>query len=229
MCYNSSSSITNYAYVTLLSIILYLYGDKYDKHISLFAFIVVQMQLAEYFMWKDQKCGIKNKIATIAARVILFLQPLGILLGSYLFNTMNISNNIILIITTIYSLVFSVNFIDYFNENSKICSLDKDGHLQWHFFKHNIDFKFKNINVIFQLIIYFTYFIIFLFSWLLFKNTTLGIFTSLLMIIIFLFHYIQFPKNNQWTTLWCFHVSIGYTIYAIVRALDYKYGIFYIS
>ena len=88
MCYNSSSSITNYVYVTLLSIIMYLYGDKYDKHISLFAFIVVQMQLAEYFMWKDQKCGITNKIATIAARVILFLQPLGILLGSYLFNTM---------------------------------------------------------------------------------------------------------------------------------------------
>ena len=66
MCYNSSSSITNYVYVTLLSIIMYLYGDKYDKHISLFAIIVVQMQLAEYFMWKDQKCGITNKIATTA-------------------------------------------------------------------------------------------------------------------------------------------------------------------
>lgn len=228
MCYNSSSSITNYVYVTLLSIIMYLYGDKYDKHISLFAFIVVQMQLAEYFMWKDQKCGITNKIATIAARVILFLQPLGILLGSYLFNTMTISNNIILIITAIYSLAFSVQSIDYFHKKSNICSLDKDGHLQWHFFKHNIDFKFKNINVIFQLTIYFTYFIIILFSWLLFKNTTLGIFTSLLMIIIFLFHYIQFPKNNQWTTLWCFHITLGYTIYAITRALDYKYGIFYI-
>jgi hypothetical protein len=226
MCYNSTSSITNYAYVTLLAIIMYLYGDKYDKHISLFAVIVVQMQLAEYFMWKDQKCGITNKIATIAARVILFLQPLGILLGGYLFKTMNISNNVTLIITAIYSLAFSVNFSNYFDENSKICSLNKDGHLQWHFYKHNIDFKLKNINDIFQLIVHCTYFIVFLFSWILFKNTALGIFTSLLTLLIFLFHFIQFPKNHQWTTLWCFHISIGYTIYAIARGLDYKYGIF---
>jgi len=226
MCYSSTSSITNYAYVTLLAIVMYLYGDKYDKHISLFAIIVVQMQLAEYFMWKDQKCGITNKIATIAARVILFLQPLGILLGGYLFNTMNISNNVTLIITAIYSLAFSVNFSNYFDENSKICSLNKDGHLQWHFYKHNIDFKLKNINDIFQLIVHSTYFIVFLFSWILFKNTALGMFTSLLTLLIFLFHFIQFPKNYQWTTLWCFHISVGYTIYAIARGLDYKYGIF---
>ena len=74
MCYSAQSSISNYIYTTTVSLILYLYGDKYDKHISLFTFVVLQMQLAEYFMWKDQKCGITNKLATIAARFILFLQ-----------------------------------------------------------------------------------------------------------------------------------------------------------
>ena len=94
MCYNSSSSIVNYGYVMLLSIILYIYGDNYDKHISLFSAAIIQIQLIEYFMWTDQKCGIVNKLATIIGRILLFLQPLVILLGACLFNTMNISNNI---------------------------------------------------------------------------------------------------------------------------------------
>lgn len=228
MCYNSGSSITNYVYVTFLSIIMYLYGDNYDKHMSIFLLFVVQMQLAEYFMWKDQKCGIINTIATIIARIILFLQPLAIFLGAYLFNTMNISNNIMLIISVLYTLAFSVNFSNYFSNNSKICSLSKDGHLQWHFnnVKENAKLEFKSINNIFKLIVLLIYFIIFIFSWLLLKNIKLGIFISLLTLVIFLFHYIQFPKNNQWTTLWCFHISIGYTIYAIVRYFDHKYKLF---
>ena len=224
MCYSAESSISNYLYTTTVSLILYLYGDKYDKHISLFTFVVLQMQLAEYFMWKDQKCGITNKLATIAARFILFLQPLSIFLGAYLFDTMNISNNIILIITVLYTIAFSVNFENYFSKNSKICSLDKYGHLQWHFARYP-DFKLSLYHI-FHFIVYITYFTVFLFSWLLFYNTNLGIFFSLLTVIIFLFHYIKYPKNYQWTTLWCYHISIGITIYAIVRYFDYKYKIF---
>ena len=37
MCYNASSSITSYTYVTLLAIIVYLYGDAYDKHVRYLA------------------------------------------------------------------------------------------------------------------------------------------------------------------------------------------------
>lgn len=226
MCYNSGSSIINYTYVIFLGIIMYLYGDNYDKHISLFALTTVQMQLVEYFMWKDQKCGIINKLATYGARVLLFLQPLSIFLGAYLFNTMNISNNIMLITSVLYTIAFSVNSSNYLLTNSKICSLSKDGHLQWHFSK-NLDLKLSNNMIdIFHLIQAFFYFIVLLISWLFFKNTMLGIFISLLFLIIFIFHFIQFPKKNQWTTIWCFHISIGYTIYAIVRYFDHKYKLF---
>lgn len=226
MCYNSGSSITNYVYVTFLTIIMYLYGDNYDKHISVFTLIAIQIQLVEYFMWKDQKCGIINKITTIAARILLFLQPIAIFLGAYLFNTMNISNNVMIVITVLYTVAFLVNFIKYFSNNSKICSLSKDGHLQWHFSK-NMGLKLSNnMSDIFHLIQFFVYFMIVLFSWLLFKNIKFGIFISLLILVIFLLHYIQFPKNFQWTTLWCFHISIWYTIYAIVRYFDHKYKFF---
>ena len=225
MCYNSSSSIVNYGYVMLLSIILYIYGDNYDKHISLFSAVVIQMQLAEYFIWTNQKCGIVNKLATIAVRILLSIQPLAILLGGYLFNTMNISNNI-LIASVIYVFAFCLNSENYYKNNKKICSIsDEDGHLQWHNFNKNPDksFSIYYIAVIFMRLFYFT---IMLFGWLLFYNTSLGIFGSVLMTIIFLIHYIQFPKKNQWATLWCFHASITFTIYAIVRYFDHKYNLF---
>ena len=225
MCYNSSSSIVNYGYVMLLSIILYIYGDNYDKHISLFSAVVIQMQLAEYFIWTDQKCGIVNKLATIVVRIILSLQPLVIVLGGYLFNTMNITSNI-LIALIIYMFAFYFNTENYYKNNKKICSLsDEDGHLQWHNFNKNPDksFSIYYFAVIFMRLFYFT---IMLFGWLLFYNTSLGIFASALITIIFLIHYIQFPKKNQWATLWCFHSSITFTIYAIVRYFDHKYNFF---
>ena len=118
----------------LLSIILYIYGDNYDKHISLFSAVIVQLQLIEYFMWTDQKCGIVNKLATIIGRILLFLQPLVIFLGAYLFNTMNISNNIMLIISVVYIVAWLLMNINYIgNKRYQECSLSKDGHLQWSF------------------------------------------------------------------------------------------------
>lgn len=219
MCYSAESSISNYTYVTIVSLFLYFYGDKYDKHISFFTFVVGQIQLAEYFMWKDQKCGMMNKLATLVARFLLFLQPLSIILGGYLFKTMNTSNYI-LVLSLLYILFFFITSLSYFLKNNDICSVDKYGHLQWDFFK-NID----QPNILNHYINIF-YFLVFLFYWLLLKNKNLGIFISILSILAVLFHFIQYPENYQWTTLWCYHVSVGITVYIMARLVDYKYKIF---
>ena len=224
MCFNSASSITNYVYVSLLAFIMYLYGDKYDKHISLFTLVVIQMQLAEYFMWKDQKCEIINKLATIAARFILFLQPLSIIGFHYLFDTMNISNNAVFIISIIYIITFFKSFYNYLSNRKTICSPDKNGHLQWNFAKNYNDND--DLNRVFVYTHRFIYFLIFIGSWFLFKNFQLGVFVSFIILISLLFHYIKFPKYNQWTTLWCFNISIGFTGYIIIRYFDHKYKLF---
>ena len=105
MCYSAESSINNYGLGMLLSLGLYTLGNNYDKHFAFFIFVVIQMQLVEYFMWKDQKCGIMNKIATISANIILLLQPVSVLLGGYLFNTMNVSNSLLMGISIPYLLI----------------------------------------------------------------------------------------------------------------------------
>ena len=219
MCYNSESSISNYIYVTIVTLILYLYGDKYDKHFSLSALVAVQMQLAEYFMWKDQKCGIMNKLATLAATFLLFLQPLSIVLGGYLFKTVNMdTSNYILPFLIFYVLTYFISFLNYSFKNKNICSGNKNGHLQWNFLNNG-----ESLNILDYYTTLF-YFSVFFFYWLLLKNENLGIFNSVLIIFTFLFHYIRYPEN--YATMWCYYVSVAITIYITARLLDYKYGIF---
>ena len=43
----------------------------------------VLMQLLEYFMWIDQKCGNINKISTKLAYILLTLQPFIVIIGFY--------------------------------------------------------------------------------------------------------------------------------------------------
>ena len=74
MCYNATSSIANNINVTLFSAVVYLYGNKYDKHFALFLFVVIQMQLAEFFMHTDQQCKQINKIGTLSGLFIIYFQ-----------------------------------------------------------------------------------------------------------------------------------------------------------
>ena len=47
MCYNKDISLEVYLTTCALSLILYLTGDKYDKHIALFSIVFIHMQLRE--------------------------------------------------------------------------------------------------------------------------------------------------------------------------------------
>ena len=85
MCFSERSSIITFFSGLGLSLFLFLKGNKYEKHIAFFTFVFIQMQLAEYFMWKDQKCGKTNHYATVYAHFILLFQPISILIGRIIF------------------------------------------------------------------------------------------------------------------------------------------------
>lgn len=90
MCYNKEVSITSFIVGAGLSILVYKRGDKYDKHVACFLFTIALMQLAEYFMWIDQECGITNHNASTMASFILYLQIFTVIMGGYYFTPLNI-------------------------------------------------------------------------------------------------------------------------------------------
>ncbi len=120
MCYDKETSIKTYVIGVILSLCLFYNGDKYDKHIAIFSFVFIQIQLIEFFMWMDQDCGKINHYATIFAHIITMLHPVSILLGGMIYNNYNMSKNIlnILIILSIIPLIFSI--IKYIRSNQKL-------------------------------------------------------------------------------------------------------------
>lgn len=221
MCYSAESSIKNYAIGIAPLIPLFIYGNKYDKHLAFFLFFVIQMQLLEYLMWIDQKCGIINKIATITANIQLLLQPIFVLLGGYIFQTFDILDNHLILIMIIYILggsilqLYRYSKIDF---RKDICSKpDENGNLIWYFIKNKI-FKNQIVSHLFSTIPYLIFLII---PWFYLKDTKIGTFIILLFSITFISHTLYYGKD-KWQSTWCFFITGMIYAYILFRVL-YEY------
>lgn len=215
MCYSAESSINNYGLGMLLSLGLYTLGNNYDKHFAFFIFVVIQMQLAEYFMWKDQKCGIMNKIATISANIILLLQPVSVLFGGYLFDTLNISNSLLLGISLPYLLIgLLIIFYRYYYEKGKICTKALNGYLIWFFISKKL---FKGMLTYMQV---FVYLILLIIPWLYLKNFNIGLFIFLLIFGTLLIHTLYYNREMEWQTKWCYYIVNGLLLYILYRIVS---------
>ena len=114
MCYSQESSIISFLTGGISSIyLLYFSTNTTNKHIGLFFVSVCLIQLLEFLIWTDQKCGVINTYASKFIQPIIISQILSILLGSYLFNTTYISNEVLLLsiyLTSIYLLFLYYEF-----------------------------------------------------------------------------------------------------------------------
>lgn len=201
MCFSKESSITAYILSFLVSVFLYFTGNNFDKHIAFFSIVFIQIQLAEYFMWKDQNCSKMNHYASIYANIVLILQPISILFGAYLFETLTIPKKYIISILLILMIPFFTILIKNIKNKRKLCSKkQKSGYLEWDFIGGGIDkwpVSFTLFYMIFMLI-----------PWLFLKDQMKGILSFFIIITSFLVSRIDSNDINmkfkQWESKWCF-------------------------
>ena len=198
MCYDAKTSLTTYLISSILSTFLFLSGDKYDKTIAVFCLTFGQMQLVEYLMWIDQNCGKINHYATILGHILLILQPVSVVLTGYMYGTLNIPSNllILLIIISFIQLIY-VLYINYRNTRQLCSREESSGHLEWNFVNGNTE-KWSLLSKL-------TYLILLIVPWLLLKDKTKGI--SIFLILILTYGYSNF-NFNQWESNWCFIANI---------------------
>lgn len=188
MCYNKEISLAVYLTTSLVSLILYLTGDKYDKHISLFSIVFIHMQLVEYFMWSDQTCGNVNHYATEVGYYLLFLQPVVVLLAGLLLKTFTIPDNYVKICILITCIPIIEKIL---RKPRKVCSKGKiNDHLNWDFWCSKI-----------IIIIY----IVFLFlPWLFLKNRQKGIIVFLFGLLTLIASHFKTYIEKDFRSFWCF-------------------------
>lgn len=194
MCYSAESSLTSFLIGGSTSLYLLFFSkNNTNKHIGLFLFAVVLMQLAEYFIWIDQKCGWINNYASRSINLVIIFQVYSIFLGAYLFNTMNIDRKILkwlLLITTIVCV--SIGIPDYFDTKLKWCTKpNKDRSLQW----ANFELVPKHWTYV--------YYSIFLLTPLLFKE----LWKSIIVFIFGVITYIstRYPNIHSSNSRWCYY------------------------
>jgi hypothetical protein len=207
MCFSAESSITTLVVSFSLSYLLFTTGNKYDKTIAIFCLAFGSMQFAEYLMWMDQECGEVNNFASILGNVILFLQPLSILIAGYYYKSFHIPQYLLLflIILSSYSIVKLT--YNYIKSNKKLCSLEKEsGNLDWVFINGGVE-DFQLSSKIF-------YYSILFFTWFFMKDRVKGVAMGIWTIFFFL---IAGANFKQWESIWCYIANITPLIFLFLQ------------
>jgi hypothetical protein len=214
MCYNENISLL--AYLTGMSGSLALLSSKKIPE-GLFYGSVVQMQLVEYFLWKNQPCQIskKNKICndnelkncsetnkTISTYgvIINHLEPLILFGGIVLFSnkTLPLSLIIFFCIFMILLFLYTINIFNQEDENN-LCttvSEESDPHLNW-----------KWNREAFNVIIYTLFLIILiLLSYYGLEN---GSINAILILIGYISSYIIYRDKHSIGAMWCFSAAFA--------------------
>lgn len=113
MCWSKKVSLTTFIIALVGVIYLYKRNKPNDRWVALFAGTVAIIQLAEYFMWDDLKCGNKNKYASMFALLILALEPLMAMVGGiYLSHTpyKNALRGMLIVYIVFIAFVYFMNY-----------------------------------------------------------------------------------------------------------------------
>ena len=215
MCYSAESSIQTYWIGLVSSLILLIFGSKYDKALGLFFLPVIHVQLAEYFIWTDLECKGNNQIATRGISILLGLHIYFIILASYLFKTSYISMKYIKYIFYIITLLllYYIYRITEINKNISYCTkVDKNNSLKWNF----KDGFFPDKNDKNYLFLYFSTYIYFIIGMLipLFNYSYQGFIT--LFFLFGTFHYNFYYNKDTYTSNWCYFSAFTPLILTII-------------
>lgn len=209
MCYNQTISLLTFAVMAISTIYLIYRNYPNDRWVAIVFISAGLMQLLEYFMWKDQSCGMTNHISTMLAFIVLLIQPIAVLIGAHYFGDLIFDKNKLSPIIWIYCIIigiFGINWINYASKK-RLCSRPNGIHLDW---------DFRPIMKIFCVLYYLVILLFFMT-----RPWYLGGIIAILLIGSLLFS-VFYVKNPSWKSLWCWVVNFIPIIYIILSYFIHK-------
>jgi len=195
MCFNADVSISTYFAGIIGS--FFLYNKGYQKE-ALFYFFVIQMQLVEYFLWKDQTCSEFNKFITKIAIILNHLQPVILYILIKYFNDGR--TFILPKWTDILVLIYSIATIYYTKQAmTNDCSLitpESSPHIEW---------LWNNTK---YCEIYYTIFLITVLS-LIYFGLSNGQLHASIIFVGYLVSFFVYYKKKSVGSLWCFYAAFA--------------------
>jgi hypothetical protein len=203
MCWNENISLNTFLFSSFV-LLLIIYNNLFTKYkiqelnnnfIYLFITSFVFMQLIEFFIWKNINNKFYNNIFSIAATLLLIIQPI--------ISIMILSNiqlrNMLLILYLSLATPFSIYKFSTKNIHSVI---SESGHLRWKFFDTTP-------------IIWFVWLFFFMFSFI-YEKKWFGIIFGIVALLI---TFINYKRDHTMWSMWCWIVNsimIYYAIYLLI-------------
>lgn len=129
MCYNADVSLGAYIFGMTGSMMLYYRGYKSE---AIFYFVVIQMQLIEYYFHTNPVCNDTNKNATIAGIIINHFEPIALWIGIVYFSGISLPGivNKIVLLYAIASIWYTYKVIKTSDECTVVTE-ESSPHLHW--------------------------------------------------------------------------------------------------
>ena len=179
MCYNATTSLVTFSISLFCFISLVYYGIKYKNNDDIFAgiftILIGNMQLVEYFLWKNQSCNDKNHFWSLLIIVTLFLQGIiGSISHIWIFNSkFNYSSQFMsfLFFTGLLYTLFTLYQLNWLNQY-KLCSKPSETSCRLVWAPHSLMAHDNYGRILFGIQLFF-YFFLLLFLFGLFGGTFL--------------------------------------------------------
>ena len=203
MCWNEHVSLNTFLFSGFV-LLLILYNNLFTKYKiqefnSTFDYLFIAsfifIQLIEFFIWKNINNKFYNNIFSIAAQLLLIIQPI---ISIMILSNINL-RNLLLILYSSLAIPYSIYNFSTKHIHSVI---SKNGHLIWNFFDT-------------PLIIWFVWLFFFLFG-IIYEKGLFGITFALITLLI---TFLNYRNDNSVGSMWCWSVNsimIYYSIYLLI-------------
>ena len=131
MCYSAPSSFLTFLLVGSIGVYLWTKGGNIRQSLAIILFFISLMQLLELFIWLHLDCSSTNAWISRWIPVLLFLQPIIVLLTLLYFQSGRLPSLFYQVILILWLLCFPL-FMMWMNHGWNQCTTEgKTGHLRW--------------------------------------------------------------------------------------------------
>jgi hypothetical protein len=129
MCVDATTSMIAFSVSVVCSYLLWN-GSKNDKFFSVGVFLIGLIQLNEFFLWRNQTCGLANHLFSLSILVILWLQSVVMLMTFYFFYPVRIIPSSVVNTYLVLCTTFTA-YLLYILYPTQLCSIPKGCRLAW--------------------------------------------------------------------------------------------------
>ena len=203
MCWNESVSLNTFLFSSFV-LILIICNNLYTKYkiqelnntfIYLFIASFIFMQLIEFFIWKNISNKFYNNIFSIAATMLVIIQPL---VSIMILSNIQLRNTLLILYLSL-AIPYSIYKFSTKNIHSVI---SERGHLRWKFFEITP-------------IIWFVWFLFFTFSFI-YEKKWFGLIFGIVALLI---TFINYKSDHTMWSMWCWSVNSIMIYYAFYLLL----------